>query len=824
MLRLFRVRDWPIAAKLITVMVLIGIVPMALSSQVNANATGDSLTKQIGESLAAVTESAASEISAMLAENINMLQVIAHGDTAINVVEQANGAYTGTDSQVMADLQALDREWQAAAITDMMVRNVITNNSFVNPLSSALHEFSRTFSGYVQVFVTDRYGGLVAATDRVSDYYQADEDWWQTAWEDGDGAIYIGGPVVDANSGLTVLYLALPVLNEQGRAIGVIHSTLHAKPLLDLLVRSGRIGTSGRSTLVDSNGRVIMDPVSTHVGTSVSSLLPGTTDDGTEESGGSAWQEVVNPNECIACHADVGAPLIVGAAQTESNQPALAVISDLGWTVVQTITSDEALAPVAESQELSYISMGVAGVAAISLAALLTRGLTVQIRRIMELFGQIGIGEFDARVEVTGQDEFGQMSNSLNAMLDNTLALIQTREERDTMQASIMKLLDEVSGLADGDLTVEAEVTADMTGAIADSFNLMIAQLRAIINEVQDATLKVSTSATEIRERAEQVSEGSEAQASRILETTQAIEEMAASIQQVSKNANVSAEVGEKALSSAQQGVLAVQNTMEGMNRIRDQVQETAKRIKRLGESSQEIGDIVQLIGDIADRTSILALNASIQASMAGDAGQGFAVVAEEVERLAERSTEATKQIDTLIRTIQNEMNEAVAAMEATTNEVVEGSMLAEEAGQALSQIGTVSDQLTELIQSITRASQEQARSSEELSHSMVEIAGVTQQTASTTKQAADLITDLAVMADGLRDSVSAFKLPSADGDESEEMPQDLAGSNGDVVEELAGSNGDMAEELAGSNGDMAEEMTASDADTAEERVPEITE
>jgi twitching motility protein PilJ len=393
----------------------------------------------------------------------------------------------------------------------------------------------------------------------------------------------------------------------------------------------------------------------------------------------------------------------------------------------------------------------------------------------MDLFGRIGVGEFDARVEVTSGDELGEMSNSLNAMLDNTLDLIQTREQRDSMQSSVVKLLDEVGGVADGDLTVEAEVTSDITGAIADSFNMMIVQLREIIQDVQEATLEVSSSANEIRATTEHLSKGSEAQAAQISGTSSAIEDMASSIQQVSENAATSAQVGEQALVNAQQGILAVQNTMEGMTRIRDQVQETAKRIKRLGESSQEIGDIVQLIGDIADRTSILALNASIQAAMAGDAGQGFAVVAEEVERLAERSTEATKQIDTLIRTIQNETNEAVAAMESTTNEVVEGSLLAEEAGQALSEIGTVSGRLQELIQSISMASQQQARGSEELAHSMVEIAEVTQQTAVGTKQAAVSINTLATLADELRASVSAFKLPGSNGNVPEEEVIDLS-------------------------------------------------
>jgi twitching motility protein PilJ len=356
------------------------------------------------------------------------------------------------------------------------------------------------------------------------------------------------------------------------------------------------------------------------------------------------------------------------------------------------------------------------------------------------------------------------MAASLNAMLDNTLALLQTREERDEMQTSIMRLLDEVSDVAEGDLTQEAEVSADMTGAIADAFNYMIQQLRDIISNVQESTLVVSSSAGEVQTTAEQLAQGSETQATQITEASNAISEMSVSIQQVSENATRSASVAEQALDNARRGNEAVQDTTEGMNRIRERVQETSKRIKRLGERSQEIGEIVQLIDDIADRTSILALNASIQAAMAGEAGRGFAVVAEEVERLAERSTEATKQIAALVRSIQSETNEAVAAMESATQEVVSGSTLASEAGQALEEIEEVSNQLAELIQSISLSAKQQARGSEELASSMSSIAGVTQQTAVGTKQAAVSINELAVLADNLRASVSTFKLPNGNG------------------------------------------------------------
>jgi methyl-accepting chemotaxis protein len=365
------------------------------------------------------------------------------------------------------------------------------------------------------------------------------------------------------------------------------------------------------------------------------------------------------------------------------------------------------------------------------------------------------------RIADRAGDEIGEMARSLNGMLDKVLPLMEARQqERDAIQGAVMKLLDEVSGVAQGDLTKEAEVTTDVTGAIADSFNYMIEQLRKIIGNVQAATLQVNTSANEIQTTADRLVEGSESQAAQITHTSQAIQEMSTSIQQVSETAGVSANVAQQAMANAQQGNEAVQNTIEGMNRIRDQVQETAKRIKRLGESSQEIGQIIQLIDDIADRTSILALNASIQASMAGEAGRGFAVVAEEVERLAERSTDATKKIATLVKTIQSETGEAVTAMEKGIQEVVEGSKLANQAGQALGEIEAVSRKLAELIQTISQASRQQAQGSEAVTRSMTEISQITRHTAAGTKQAADHVSQLAALADELRSSVSTFRLP----------------------------------------------------------------
>ncbi|MFM9964162.1 MAG: methyl-accepting chemotaxis protein [Planctomycetaceae bacterium] len=430
------------------------------------------------------------------------------------------------------------------------------------------------------------------------------------------------------------------------------------------------------------------------------------------------------------------------------------------WALISKIDLVEVRQPI-QRMFLTMFFIAVIGTVAVLLAGFaLAASLTRQTDAITNMLGQIGIGNFDARADVLSEDELGTVAMSLNAMCDNTLSLIQTRDERDQIQFAVQKLKEEVAIIASGDLTHEAEVTDDLTGGIAESINHLIHQLRTIIGNIHEAATQVTNSANDIQKTTDRVSSGTDHQSSQIVETSSELDEMAQSIQKVSDSTEQSANVANKARENAVQGTKAVRNTIQGMERIRDQVQENAKRIKRLGESSQEVGEIVQLIGDIADRTSILALNASIQAAMAGDAGKGFAVVAEEVERLAERANHATKQIESLIKAIQSETAEAIAAMEDCTKEVVSGSKLAAEAGYTLDEIDAVSKDLAELMHSMSVTTRQQAQGAEKLSKSMGDISHVTQKTASETKHAADSVSNLASLADALQMSVSAFRLP----------------------------------------------------------------
>ncbi len=393
------------------------------------------------------------------------------------------------------------------------------------------------------------------------------------------------------------------------------------------------------------------------------------------------------------------------------------------------------------------------------------RSVMKPINALMAATDRVEKGDLRARAEVFSQDELGSMTITFNAMLDHTEDLIETREqERDALQTSIMRLMNEVADVAQGDLTTEAAVTADATGAIADAFNYMIAELRRIIAQVQEAALQVNTSVGEIQTTTERLAQGSQLQSEQIVATTTAISEMSDSIQQVSESAMISASISSQALRNAQQGADAVERTVGGMGRIQEQVRQTAETIGRLGERSKEISEIAQLIGSIARRTSVLALNSSIQAALAGEAGTGFAAVSQEIEQLAVRSDEAAKQVGALIKAIQTETKQAVAAMETTVREVAKGSKIADEAGQALQEIQSVSNHLAEVVQSISLAATQQAQSSEALTRSMIGISAITREAADNTAQVATSIGSLTAMADSLRESVSRFKISSEGG------------------------------------------------------------
>ena len=335
----------------------------------------------------------------------------------------------------------------------------------------------------------------------------------------------------------------------------------------------------------------------------------------------------------------------------------------------------------------------------------------------------------------------------------------EAKRVNDANQAAILRLMNELQTVAEGDLTQEATVTEDITGAIADSVNYTVEELRSLVGNVQSTATRVAQTTAKVETTSTELLATSTEQLREIRETGQSVLEMATRINDVSAQAQESASVARQSLEAAESGLTAVQNAIGGMNSIRDQIQETSKRIKRLGESSQEIGEITELIADITEQTNVLALNAAIQAASAGEAGRGFSVVAEEVQRLAERSGDATRQIAALVKAIQTDTQDAVAAMERSTQGVVEGARLSDNAGTALSEIDRVSRRLADLIEQISSSASKEADQANEVASNIQHIFAVTEQTGESTRSTANQVRELARMADELRQSVARFKI-----------------------------------------------------------------
>ena len=335
----------------------------------------------------------------------------------------------------------------------------------------------------------------------------------------------------------------------------------------------------------------------------------------------------------------------------------------------------------------------------------------------------------------------------------------EAKRVNDANQAAILRLMNELQGVAEGDLTQQATVTEDITGAIADSVNYTVEELRNLVSQVQGTVGRVTSTTEQVEANSTELLATASEQLREIRDTGESVLQMASRINNVSSQAQETATVARQSLQAAESGLKAVQNTIGGMNSIRDQIQETSKRIKRLGESSQEIGEITELISDITEQTNVLALNAAIQAASAGEAGRGFSVVAEEVQRLAERSADATRQIAALVKTIQTDTQDAVGAMERSTQGVVEGTRLSDAAGTALAEIDRVTRQLTDLVAQISQQSLSEAQSANVVAANIQHIFAVTEQTGEGTRSTAQMVRELSRIAEELKQSVSRFKI-----------------------------------------------------------------
>ncbi len=418
---------------------------------------------------------------------------------------------------------------------------------------------------------------------------------------------------------------------------------------------------------------------------------------------------------------------------------------------------------------LNILYVGAGGLLVLAILTIIIVAMIIApVRDLMEVSEALGRGDLSKKASVKSSDELGQLGTTLNTTIDRLQGLVQTESDRDKMQHQVMDLLSIVSGAAEGDLTVKAEVTADALGSVADAFNLMINGLTALVSQASDVASEIQHSTSDILKASERMRRGAEQQTAQIQGASGAVNEMSHTIQRMAENAEAATQASLRATQAAVKGGTSVAETIKGMQRIRAAVQTTGKKIKGLGERSLEIGAIIEVINEIATQTNLLALNAAIEAARAGEQGRGFAVVADEVRKLAERAARATKDITSLIKGIQVETSEAVTVMEEGTREVEEGTKLADQAGAALREIEQIVKQTSGLVTDITNSAVNQVKVSEGIVTSMDSISKLTQETTVGVRDTVETIGKLAELSTRLTVAIGRFKLgkeqPAAEG------------------------------------------------------------
>jgi methyl-accepting chemotaxis protein len=409
---------------------------------------------------------------------------------------------------------------------------------------------------------------------------------------------------------------------------------------------------------------------------------------------------------------------------------------------------------------------------AVTLFALANR-VIAPVKHLTEFSEKLSQGDFHVKADVDATDDFGFIAENLNRAAERSSRAMFNQEAQEALQKSVTEFLTVVSQIARGDMTLRGRVTNDALGNVVDSVNYMLDNFCKVLERVRKGAIDVQSNANEILIASEEMSTGAIQQDQEITNTSSAVEELTVSMKQVSNNAEASAEAARRALDAAEQGNRSVRDTLEGMQRIRSSVQATAKRIKALGDRSLEISEIVNVINDITEQTNLLALNAAIEAARAGEAGRGFAVVADEVRKLAEHSRNATKDIAALIKAIQAETNDAVVVMEEGTKEVEIGARLADQAGKALDAISTVVRQSAELVQEISLASKQQVRGTEGVANAMQIISNITRQTSQGARQTSRTVEQLVHMSEQLNEALSQFRV--AAGTSNEPRPELVA-------------------------------------------------
>lgn len=649
-----------------------------------------------------------------------------------------------------------------------------------------------------EIFFTDKHGYNVASSHLTSDFVQSDETWWQEGKKEGQ---WLSPPNYDESAQTFSIDLIKSIKEPKtGEFLGVIKFVIPTTRFgrLDTYLEGFGLKNSQQIQLVSPNDGKAFETVSqgdknkeeeTVIGgetiTDVAKILLNTKPENQDIE--KATQEITqkydtlqNFKASIHTHEDEDS-VVVSSFAYQGKEYYLAVIKDTNWVAIASIDSLE-IETIANELigSLVIISILLVIVATI-IIILISDQLSKPLINLARTTEEAATGNLEVMATPEGSIETQTLANNFNNLINRakqllndqieSVAAIQTTKQdleilaqdqqlkNETIQQELFQLLTDVEGASSGDLTVRAEISAGEIGIVADFFNSIVENLRDIVIQVKETTEEVNNSLGQDEQAMEKITKEATKQSKKIERMLNFVEEMTQSIQQVAKNTQSVAEVAKKASRTAQTGGVTIDKTVKSIVQLRDTVGETAKKVKRLGESSQQISKVISLINQIALQTNLLAINASIEAARAGEEGRGFAVVAEEVGQLAAQSAEATKEIEKIVESIQKETTEVVEAMEEGTSQVVEGTNLVAQAKRNFGEIVSVSRQIDQLLQSISGATVSQTKTSEMVASLMKDIVKVSQESSESSRQVTVSLQKTVETARQLQTSVETFKV-----------------------------------------------------------------
>ncbi len=741
---------------------LLGVVLIATTVVVTA-----STRTAITEAVVAEQTTAALELSEIVdlyfLEESSRVQTLSLSDALSGAVEARNASYTGSEAEIIGSIEALDVLYRESGSTAAEFANL---SDAANPAVRKLNAFQTGFSENLEVFITDRYGATIATTGTLSDYNQADETWWQAAWNGGEGALYIARPEVDASTNAVAVDIAVPIYDDTFQnVLGVLRSTIDANSLFGI-VEGLSFDETGYAVLAGADGGIIYDPrdqEGSEQDVAAFTVAFNQGERGTDRFVGANGREVLySYSSLIAGEEKIEA----GAGTGLFAEQELAAIESLGFFVVVRQEVDEALAAVNQITIQAIIIGMIAAVIASILAVLFARSITTPLYKLTFAARRIGRGDLSQLLDIKSNDELGLLASSLNQTTVRLRGMVQTEEDRDEerrqremLQANIGSFLDVAMDIADGDFTKRGAVSEDVLGNVVDAINLMVEEVAYLLRDVQEATLSVNQGSQEMLSVTDAISASSDEAASQAQLAERNVQEVTTSIRQMSQSASQSATASARALEASRQGEAAVTDTLEGMQGIRREVQSISKRIKSLGDRSLEISEIVDTISNISAQTNLLALNAAIEASGAGEAGSRFAIVAGEVRKLAEDSERATQRIAGLIKNVQAEVQEVIGSVEDGTREVETGYRVATQAGERLREIAEIVTQSAQLAQQISAATDQQVSGVEQVGSKVQSMAQISLRARQTGQEGRQTAEKLQQLAQNLTSNLERFRL-----------------------------------------------------------------